>query len=132
MNHERTAKLLAWSFLLASPLLAQTTIGGGTCASSTLNGTYELLLSGRQVTAIGAISKVFQAVGTAAFDGLSKVTFTLTANTVSGGQAFGMPLVYSGQYSLQSNCVGSITISSGDTGTFSVEAYSQGKAFAVT
>jgi uncharacterized protein (TIGR03437 family) len=115
----------------AVPVLAQTTIGGGSCTSGTLNGSYEFLLNGRQVAATGAVSKVFQGVGTAAFDGLSKVTLTMTANTVGATQSFGTPTVYSGTYSLQSNCVGSIAISTGDTGTFTVEAYSQGKAFAV-
>jgi hypothetical protein len=79
-------------------------------------------LNGRQVAATGAVSKVFQGVGTAAFDGLSKVTLTMTANTVGATQSFGTPTVYSGTYSLQSNCVGSIAISGGDIGTFTVEA----------
>src|SRR5579859_7303335 len=70
--------------LPATPVLAQTTIGGGACTSSTLNGTYEFLLNGRQVTAAGAISKIVQAVGTASFDGLSAVTVTLTGNLVAG------------------------------------------------
>src|SRR5580698_10026599 len=85
--------------LSAAPALAQTTIGGGTCSSSSLNGTYELLLSGRQLTPSGTITRLFQGVGTASFDGLSKVVFTLTANTV--------------------------TITSGDIATFTLEAYSQ-------
>jgi uncharacterized protein (TIGR03437 family) len=127
----RYATLLALVCLPALPVVAQTTIGGGSCTSSTLNGTYELLLSGRQVTANGTVSKVFQGVGTAVFDGLNKVTLTMTANIVSTSQSFGTPLVYAGTYSMQSNCVGSIGITSGDDGTFSLEAYSQGKAFAI-
>src|ERR1017187_4647849 len=124
--------LLTLVCLPAVPALAQTTIGGGSCASSTLSGTYELLLNGRQVTAMGAVSKVFQGVGTAAFDGLSKVTLTMTANSVGSSQSFGTPMVYSGTYSLQSNCMGSISITNGDTATFTVAAYSEGKAFAVS
>jgi len=119
------------SFCLAAPVLAQTTIGSSTCTSSALNGTYEFILSGRQVTSTGTTSKLFQAVGTAAFDGLSKVTWTMTANTVTTSQAFGTALVYSGSYSLQSNCLGSISITTGDTGTFTLESYNEGKAFAV-
>ncbi|HXP85912.1 MAG TPA: hypothetical protein VN841_14405 [Bryobacteraceae bacterium] len=115
--------LLAWSSLLAFPALAQTQIGGGTCNSSTLNGTYELSLSGRQVTSAGAVSKVLNAVGTAAFDGQSKVTLTMTANIVSAAQNFGNPLVYSGTYSLQSNCLGSVSITTGDTATFNLESF---------
>jgi uncharacterized protein (TIGR03437 family) len=83
-----------------------------------------LLLGGRQVTSSGAISKAFQSVGTATFDGLSKVTLNLTANTVGGTQSFGTPLVYTGTYSLQSNCEGSIGITSGDSATFALSAYS--------
>ena len=110
--------------LPAIPALAQTAIGGGACTSSVLSGTYELLLTGHQTLPSGAATKVFQGVGTAAFDGLSKVTFTMTANSVATSQSFGTPLVYSGTYSLQSNCVGSISISTGDTATFNLEALS--------
>src|ERR1039457_6266660 len=131
MKLRHTTLLLTLVCLPAVPVLAQTAIGGGSCTSGTLNGIYEFLLNGRQVAATGAVSKVFQGVGTAAFDGLSKVTLTMTANTVGPTQSFGTPIVYSGTYSLQSNCVGSIAISAGDIGTFTVEAYSQGKAFAV-
>ena len=117
--------------LAGAPLTAQTAIGGGTCSSSTLMGTYELLLSGRQLTATGGISKLFQGVGTAAFDGLSKITLTVTANTVTSSQAFGTPLVYSGTYSMQSNCIGAIEITTGDTATFTLESYSSGGTFAI-
>lgn len=117
--------------LSAVPVVAQTAIGGGSCTSSTLNGTYEFLLNGRQVAATGAVSKVFQGVGTAAFDGLSKVTLTMTTNSVGPSQAFGTPMVYLGTYSVQSNCAGSISITGGDTAAFTVTAYSSGKAFAV-
>jgi len=110
--------------LPAMPAIAQTAIGGGTCTSSVLNGTYELLLTGRQVSAAGAVSKLFQAAGTATFDGLSKVSFSMTANTVNISQSFGTPLAYSGTYSLQSNCLGTISITSGDTAQFSLEALS--------
>jgi uncharacterized protein (TIGR03437 family) len=131
MKRRYATLLLTLYCLPAAPLLAQTAIGGGTCTSSTLNGTYEFLLSGRQVTAAGAVSRVFQGVGTATFDGLNKVTFTMTANTIGASQSFGTPTVYSGSYSMQSNCVGSIATTSGDIGTFTVEAYNEGKAFAV-
>ena len=117
--------------LAAVPVLAQTTIGGGSCTSSTLTGVYQVTLNGRQATATGSVSKLLQAVGTAAFDGLSKVTLTMTANIVNGSQSFGTPLAYSGTYSLQSNCLGLISITAGDIATFTVEAYSQGKAFAL-
>jgi uncharacterized protein (TIGR03437 family) len=113
------------------PVLAQPAIGISPCNSSTLTGTYEVILSGRQTSATGTVTKLFQAVGTAAFDGLSKITFTLTANTVTTSQSFGTPLTYSGTYSMQTNCVGSISITTGDTATFTLESFNQGKAFAV-
>ena len=122
---------LLFTLVCTAPAFAQTVIGGGTCTSSTLNGTYELLLSGRQVTATGSVSRIFQGVGTASFDGLSKVTFSMTANTVGSAQAFGTPTVYSGSYSLQSNCIGSIGITTGDVATFTLETYAQGNTFAV-
>jgi uncharacterized protein (TIGR03437 family) len=126
-----TRLLFVLPSLLSYPLLAQTQIGGGTCNSSTLNGTYELLLNGRQFTAAGAISKIFHGVGTAAFDGQNKVTLTMTANIVSAAQTFGTPLVYSGTYSLQSNCLGSVTITSPAAASFTLESFNQGKAFAL-
>jgi uncharacterized protein (TIGR03437 family) len=127
----RFTTLLPVFFCLAAPVLAQPAIGSSPCNSSTLTGTYELILTGRQVTAGGVVSKVFQATGTAAFDGLSKVTFTMTANIVTTSQSFGTPLVYAGLYSMQTNCLGSISITSGDTGTFTLESFSLGKSFAV-
>ena len=117
--------------LPALPAFAQPIIGGGTCASSTLKGTYELLLSGRQATSAGAITAIFQAAGTATFDGLSAVTLTLTANTVTSSQSFGTELQYSGSYSMQANCIGSIAITHGDIASFTLEAYSKGDSFAL-
>jgi len=111
--------------LPALPALAQTTIGGGTCNSATLNGTYELILNGRQLTSTGAVTGIYQGVGTAAFDGLSKVTISLTTNTVTTTQSFGTAVTYSGSYSMQTNCVGTIGITTGDTATFTLEAYNQ-------
>jgi uncharacterized protein (TIGR03437 family) len=131
MNRTYQTLLSILFCLPAAPVLAQTTIGSSTCNSSSLNGTYEFILNGRQNTTTGATSKLFQAVGTAAFDGLSKVTLTMTANTVTTSQSFGTPLVYSGSYSLQVNCVGTISITTGDTATFTLESYNEGKAFAV-
>src|SRR5580692_288530 len=131
MKVQRLTPLAILFCLSAVPVLAQTTIGGGSCTSATLGGAYQVTLNGRQATATGSVSKLLQAVGTAAFDGLSKVTLTMTANIANGSQSFGTPLAYSGSYSLQSNCIGSISITSGDIATFTLETYSQGKAFAL-
>src|SRR5581483_64816 len=49
-----------------------------------------------------------------------------TAKTQRTGQ------IWSGTYSLQVNCIGTATITSGDNGTFTLESYNQGKAFLIT
>ncbi len=123
--------LLIFFCLAAAPALAQTTIGSSTCNSSALNGTYEFILSGRQVTSTGATSKLFQAVGTAAFDGLSKVTLTMTANTVTTSQAFGTALVYSGILQPAIELHGIDQHYHRRHRTFTLESYNEGKAFAV-
>jgi uncharacterized protein (TIGR03437 family) len=125
MNRRSITLLLTLAGLSALPAFAQVTIGGGACNSATLTGTYELLLSGRQLTSTGSVTQIFQGVGTATFDGLSKVIISLTANTVTTAQTFGTPVTYSGLYSLQTNCIGTISITSGDTATFTLEAYNQ-------
>lgn len=123
--------LFTLAAMLAGHAFAQTQIGGGACNSSTLNGTYELMLNGRQFNSSGAISKVFQGVGIASFDGQSKITMTITANIVSASQAFGTPLTYSGTYSLQSNCLGSVTVTSPAAATFTLEAYNKGAGYSL-
>jgi uncharacterized protein (TIGR03437 family) len=105
---------------------AQVALGSG-CSASTLNGTYEFVLSGR-LDPGGITTKFLVSDGSVTFDGLSKVTFNLTANTVNGSQAFGTPLTYTGTYSVQSNCQGSINITGGDTANFSLVAYSLSSA----
>jgi len=131
----------AYALTMASPQLlfdgsgaaTQVTTAGG-CAASMLNGTYELTLNGRLAPG-GVTTKILTSDGAATFDGVSRVTFNLTANAVNGSQDFGTPLAYSGTYSLQSDCQGSINLSSGDTATLAMVAYSidattgQAKAF---
>ena len=78
MKLSSTAVRFLFAGLLAAPLLAQTQIGGGICNSSSLNGTYALSLSGRQVNSSGAFLSVLQANGSATFDGLSTVTIAIS------------------------------------------------------
>src|SRR5580693_9058272 len=96
--------------LLAAPLLAQTQIGGGTCSSSSLNGTYAVSLTGRQVSASGTYTSVLQANGTATFDGLSTVNIKLAENTSLAAAA---ALTWSGNYNVQANCIAVVNITSG-------------------
>lgn len=108
---------------LAVPLFAQPQVGGGTCSSSTLSGTYSFLLAGRAVGSPASYTAIEQGIGTATFDGQSNVTFNLTTNT---NKAIGTPQKLQGTYSIQANCTGAINLTSGDTGSFVLGAYDQG------
>jgi len=122
------ASMVYISCLLATPLLAQTTtIGGGACNSGSLNGTYSLSITGRQVT--GTYSNVFQANGSATFDGLSKVAINLTADT---NQAVTTSLTWSGTYSVQANCAGLMNIAMGESATLNLSIYDGGVDFLVS
>jgi hypothetical protein len=111
--------------LLAVPLMAQPQIGGGTCSSASLKGTYSATLSGRDLSSSVGFTSVLQGVGTVNFDGLSKVTFTFTNNTNKFSQ---VSQTLSGTYNLQSNCIGTISITTGDTASFTLEAYNNALA----
>jgi len=113
----------------AAPLMAQVQIGGGVCSSATLSGNYSLSLSGRDVGSSVSFVNIEQGIGTATFDGQSKVTFSLTNNT---NHAIGVTQTYSGTYSLQANCSGLLTLTGGDTASFALESYNQGKDFLIT
>jgi hypothetical protein len=113
--------LFALSCLLAVPLLAQPQIGGGTCSSSTLTGTYAFTLTGRQVTSSGNFTNVLQANGAATFDGQSAVSIKVTADTL---QSVATPLNWTGTYSVRANCAGIVTITSGGSVTLNLVLYS--------
>jgi hypothetical protein len=110
-------------------LFAQPQIGGGTCTSGTLTGNYSLTMTGRDVSSSAAITTVSLGVGTAIFDGLSKVTLTFSSNTA---KAAATPQILSGTYTMQANCIGSVTITSGDNATFTIESYNEGRAYLLT
>jgi hypothetical protein len=123
------AAVVCFSVLLAGPLLAQTQIGGGTCSSATLTGTYSLTLSGRAVTSSLLFSRVLEGIGTATFDGESGVVFSFTGNT---NQSTGVAQTFTGTYSLQANCAGTLNLTTGDVASFSLEAYNTGKDYLIT
>jgi uncharacterized protein (TIGR03437 family) len=112
--------LICLLWLSASPVSAQTQIGGGICSSASLSGTYSLTLTGRDVGSSVHFTNVSHGVGTATFDGENKVTFSLTSNT---NQALGATQTLTGTYSLQANCLGALTITTGDSATFTLEAF---------
>jgi hypothetical protein len=118
----------------AIPLCAQTpTIGGGACNSGSLNGTYSVSITGRQVTAATSGPAVFNSVleanGSATFDGLSKITIALTADT---NQASGTALTWSGTYSVQANCAGVMNIATAGSATLNLSIYNSGADFLVS
>lgn len=108
-------------------------IGGGSCNSGSLNGIYSVSITGRQVTAAtsgpAVFNGVFQANGSATFDGLSKVTVSLTSVT---NQAAGTAVSWSGGYSVQANCAGVITVSSGGGASLNLSLYDSGADFLVS
>lgn len=126
MKPSQTALRLVFFWILAMPVVAQTQIGGGTCNSASLTGTYALSITGRQVTAAGIFTNVLQANGSATFDGLSTIAITVTEET---NQAAGTPLNWSGTYSVQANCAAMVNITSGGSATLNVMIYNQGKNF---
>jgi hypothetical protein len=126
------ATLLAWlPCLLAAPLFAQPQIVGvgGPCNSSTLKGTYSLSLTGRDVASTLSFATVLQGVGTATFDGLSNVSFQVTNNTNSSTSKVSGPQTWSGTYSLQSNCIGVLSITTGNAASFTLGSYDGGVDF---
>jgi hypothetical protein len=132
-----SAILFTLGCFLAVPLIAQPQIGGGTCSSATLSGTYAVSVTGRQVTSSGSFANVFQSNGSATFDGLSQVALSLTTYTLaslgtSTVASAGTALSWSGTYSMQSNCSGQITITTGGSATFNIVSYDNGADFLLT
>lgn len=100
-----------------------------TCTAATLTGAHSLMLSGRNVSSTAVLSKIALSVGTATFDGAGNVTFSLTTNTNQSG---GVLQPESGTYSLPSNCLGALNITTGDTATYTLIPYNSGKNFSLT
>ncbi len=122
--------ILALSFcVLATATLAQAQTTPVTCSNATLTGTHSLVLSGRDVLSTVIFSKVYLGVGTATFDGAGNVTFSLTTDTNSSS---GVSQTLSGTYSLPSNCLGTLNITSGDAASFTLIPYNSGKNFTLT
>jgi len=129
MQCQHMTALLYFSCLLAAPLAAQTTIGGNPCNSASVNGPYSISITGRQVTSSGNFANVFQANGTATFNGLSAVSISLVTDT---NQTVATPATWSGTYTMQANCVGTLNITSGGNATFSLVLFANGVNFLMT
>ncbi len=116
-------------YLLAIPFLAIAQTTPVTCTPATLTGTRSLMLNGRDVSSTAVLSKIALSVGAATFDGAGNVTFNLTTNT---NQSAGVLQPMSGTYTLPSNCIGTLTITTGDTATYTLIPYNTGKNFTIT
>jgi uncharacterized protein (TIGR03437 family) len=99
------------------------------CSASMLNGVRAVTLTGRQVSAAGVVQQILFAVGTATFDGVSAVTFNLTADT---NNFSGAAQKWSGTYAIPSNCLGTLALVSGGTASFTLIPYNNGDAFTIT
>ena len=122
-------RILAGFAMLVCALAARAQTTPVTCSAATLNGTWSLDLTGRAVSSAGTFSKVFYGAGTATFDGVSNVTFSLTTNT---NQAQGVAQTLSGTYTLPSNCVGTVAITMGDSASFTLIPFNSAKNFTLT
>ena len=85
-----------------------------------------MTLTGRQINSTGAYQGVYQADGAVTFDGLSKITMSLTSNTLTGAAT---ATSYAGTYTVQANCQGTVSLTTGDTATFNLFIYNSGSAF---
>ena len=116
---------LALASILAVPFLMQAQTPPS-CAASNLTGTYYLTLTGRNLNSSTALSASYQAVGTATFDGVANVSFALTANT---NLLQGTTQALTGTYTLATSCVGTLSLTVGDTANFTLIAWNSGKNF---
>lgn len=116
------------SCLLAAPFLASAQTAG-VCTSATLNGTYSLTLTGRAVSSTLVIGKDYQALGTISFNGSGAVTATVVANT---NAAQGTTQTLTGTYTIPSNCVGTLSFTTGDTASYTLIPYNNGQNYEIT
>jgi len=100
MTFLRTLPLIA----LLIPLHAQTQVGGGTCATSTLNGIYFYLLGGSVIS--GGQVLPYAELGELTADGQGGVTGQSQAS-LSGSQSSHS---LRGTYSVQGNCSGNLSL----------------------
>jgi len=121
---------LALAFLVIAPFQVRAQIAGGSCSAASLNGNFALTFNGRGVLSATTSPAVYQSVGWATFDGQSKVTLNVTANTnTAQNKAF----TYTGTYSIPSNCFGTATINiTGSPASFTLNVWNNGLNFAIT
>ena len=129
MTAARPKLLTLGSCLLAGAFAAYAQTAPVTCTAATLSGTHSIVLTGRNVSSTAVLSNVFLATGTATFDGVSAATLSLTVNTNSTP---GVVQNWAGTYSLPANCLGTMTIATGDSASFTLIPYNKGSNFTIT
>jgi uncharacterized protein (TIGR03437 family) len=130
MKTARNPLFLTLGVLAGACLVQAQTATPVTCTAATLNGAHSITVTGRNISPTAPLSTVLIAPGTATFDGVSAVTLNLTVNT---NQSAGTVQTWTGTYSLPSNCLGTMTIATGDPGaTFILIPFNSGKSFTIT
>jgi uncharacterized protein (TIGR03437 family) len=114
--------------LFAAPMVAQGQITGGNCSAGMLTGTYSYTMTGRAVSTSSILSADFMANGTATFDGVSKVSMTITSNTLTVTQK---QSALTGTFTVASNCTGTIALTGGITANLNLILWNGGSNFAI-
>lgn len=116
--------------VLVAPVVANAQITGGPCSASILNGSYSYVMTGRAVSpSTSTVTADFNSNGIAVFDGVGKVTLTITANTNKAAQK---AMTLTGTYSLATTCSGSVSITGGGlTANFGLIVWNSGNTLAM-
>ena len=130
MTTARNRYLVAVGVLASAFLAHAQTPTPVTCTAAFVTGAHSITITGRNISSTAPLSTVLIGTGTATFDGVSAVTLNLTINT---NQTAGTVQTWTGTYGLPSNCLGTMTIATGDPGaTFTLIPFNSGKSFTIT
>lgn len=121
------------SAILVSAGLAQAQTAAPVCSVATLSGTRSFVLTGRSIATVSGEAEFnggYQGVGTANFDGNGNVLINVTGTTSASAASAAQTLT--GTYAIPSSCIGTMTITGGDTALFTLIPYNSGKDFTMT
>jgi hypothetical protein len=115
------------AFLSTMALQAQPQVGGGVCTNSTVSGTYFYLLNGNMLS--GTQVSPYVELGKLVADGAGRVSGSSHASV--GGSI--SPYTFTGTYSVQSNCTGTMTlvVNSKSSGSFTFQVVNGGQGVMV-
>jgi hypothetical protein len=108
------------------PCSAQT--ASPTCSLTTLAGTYSMLLNGRNLNPSAVFIATYEASGSATFSQSGAVVFNLVSNT---NASLRVSQTLAGTYTLGLNCLGTVSIATGDNASFTLIAFNSGRNFTV-